>query len=93
MRINRTAIASTALLLCASSLAAQRPRQPAQPAARPDTTRQDSTRRDALSRFVESVNVRALGPAAYSGRVTAIAVPSSREPRPKTFYIGSAGGG
>lgn len=93
MRINRTAIASTALLLCASSLAAQRPRQPARPPARPDTARQDTTQRDALSRFVESVNIRSIGPAAYSGRVTAIAVPSSREPRPKTFYIGSAGGG
>src|SRR5881394_1568631 len=48
---------------------------------------------DSVTRFLENFNYRALGPAAYSGRVTAIAVPRSSEPRPKTFYIGSAGGG
>lgn len=90
------AACSLGLLLVPSMLVAQRGRQgPPVGAApqRPDTTRRDTTQRDALSRFVESLSVRHVGPAAYSGRVTAIAVPSSREPRPKTFYIGSAGGG
>jgi photosystem II stability/assembly factor-like uncharacterized protein len=45
------------------------------------------------STFLEAFTFRSLGPAAYSGRVTAIAVPTIREPRPKTFYIGAAGGG
>jgi photosystem II stability/assembly factor-like uncharacterized protein len=53
----------------------------------------DTTARDSLSKFLESFTYRALGPAAYSGRVTAIAVPATNEPRPKTFFIGSAGGG
>ena len=53
----------------------------------------DTTARDSVTRFLEAFTYRALGPAAYSGRVTAIAVPTTREPRPKTFYIGSAGGG
>jgi photosystem II stability/assembly factor-like uncharacterized protein len=57
-----------------------------------DTTRRDTTS-DSLSRFLGRFHYRALGPAAYSGRVTAIAVPRSAEPRPKTFYIGAAGGG
>src|SRR5258705_7450683 len=48
---------------------------------------------DSATRFLENFPYRALGPAAYSGRVTAIAVPTTTEPRPKTFYIGSAGGG
>ena len=74
--------------------AAQRPRQGAraQAPARTDTTPADTTH-DALARFVEATNIRVVGPAAYSGRVTAIAVPHASEPRPKTFYIGSAGGG
>jgi photosystem II stability/assembly factor-like uncharacterized protein len=96
MRPTRLEIAGSLLLVLATPLPAQRGRQqpPARPtAAAPDTTRQDSTRRDPLTRFVESTNIRLVGPAAYSGRVTAIAVPASREPRPKTFYIGSAGGG
>ena len=80
-----------AALVLVSPLAAQR-RQAAAPR---DTTRRDTTRTpsDSLSKYVENFNYRALGPAAYSGRVTAIAVPRSSEPRPKTFYIGAAGGG
>ena len=99
MNLSRALIACSVLSVLSTAVPAQRPRQPAQTparpgASRPDTARQDTTqRRDALARFVESTNIRALGPAAYSGRVTAIAVPSSREPRPKTFYIGAAGGG
>src|SRR5712672_4329011 len=80
-----------AALVFVSPLVAQRRQAPA---AR-DTTRRDTTRTpsDSLSKFLENFNYRALGPAAYSGRVTAIAVPTTSEPRPKTFYVGSAGGG
>ena len=83
----------TALLL-APLLPGQQPsgRRRATPAA--DTTHPDTAApRDSLSRFLASVRYRALGPAAYSGRVTAIAAPHGTEPRPKTFYIGAAGGG
>ena len=72
-------------LLLLAVLALQRPATPA-PA-------RDTSARDSVTRFLENFNYRALGPAAYSGRVTAIAVPTTAEPRPKTFYIGSAGGG
>ena len=93
----KTACASVLLVFLGSALEAQRPRQqaPSRGApARADTTRADTSRqRDALARFVEATNIRPIGPAAYSGRVTSIAVPRSTEPRPKTFYIGSAGGG
>jgi photosystem II stability/assembly factor-like uncharacterized protein len=95
---NRFAIVLT---LIAAPLAAQQPT--AKPAARPprratavapDTTKRDTTTvKDSLQRFVESFNYRNLGPAAYSGRVTAIAVPAGQGPRPKTIYIGAAGGG
>src|SRR2546427_121694 len=81
-------------------LAAQRPAAPARvrpraAAAATDTTRRDTTAAasDPISKFLESFTYRTLGPAAYSGRVTAIAVPKGTEPRPKTFYIGAAGGG
>jgi photosystem II stability/assembly factor-like uncharacterized protein len=92
-------------LVAATSGAAFAQRQPAQPTSRPaareqrrttaaDTARRDTAQvRDSLTRFIESVAIRHLGPAAYSGRVTAIAVPHSAQPRPSTFYIGSAGGG
>jgi photosystem II stability/assembly factor-like uncharacterized protein len=47
---------------------------------------------DALARFLERFPFRPLGPAAYSGRVTALAVPrTGREPL--TVYVGAAGGG
>src|SRR5207237_1421508 len=94
-------LAAAALLLGAAPLQAQRPRRPVPrdtaivaDSARADTSGADTTRsRDPLARFVESTVIRSLGPAAYSGRVTAIAVPRSTEPRPRTFFIGSAGGG
>src|SRR2546428_8591850 len=79
-------------------LAAQRPAAPARvrpraAAAATDTTRRDTTAAasDPISKFLESFTYRTLGPAAYSGRVTAIAVPKGTEPRPKTCYIGAAG--
>src|SRR6185503_15870943 len=72
-------------LLLLAALALQRPATPAPV--------RDTTVRDSVTRFLENFNYRALGPAAYAGLVTAIAVPRSAEPRPKTFYIGSAGGG
>src|SRR5437667_12263877 len=80
--------------------AANRPPAPARArpraaAAATDTTRRDTTAAasDPISKFLESFTYRTLGPAAYSGRVTAIAVPKGTEPRPKTCYIGAAGGG
>ncbi len=91
------------LALFAAPLAAQQPTaKPARPprraaapaAAQTDTTKRDTTTvKDSLQRFVESFNYRNLGPAAYSGRVTAIAVPPGQGPRPKNIYIGAAGGG
>src|SRR6267378_6793202 len=79
-----------------SSLSAQRPRPvPQRAAAAADTSRRDTSAAatDPVSKFLESFTYRVLGPAAYSGRVTAIAVPRSAEPRPKTCYVGAAGGG
>ncbi|MFI5279220.1 MAG: WD40/YVTN/BNR-like repeat-containing protein [Gemmatimonadales bacterium] len=97
MTNTKTAIAGIVLVFLGSALQAQRPRQPAVSrgvAARSDTSRADTSRQQgARARFVEATNIRPIGPAAYSGRVTSIAVPRSAEPRPKTFYIGSAGGG
>ncbi|MGH7568393.1 MAG: VPS10 domain-containing protein, partial [Gemmatimonadales bacterium] len=62
--------------------------------ARADTARADTAAaKDSLTRFVESFSWRLLGPAAYSGRITALAVPANAGPRPKTFYAGAAGGG
>jgi photosystem II stability/assembly factor-like uncharacterized protein len=74
--------------LAGVSLAAQRRATKPPPVA----TAADTTP-DSLARFLSSFNYRGLGPAAFSGRVTAIAVPAGTEPRPKTFYIGAAGGG
>jgi photosystem II stability/assembly factor-like uncharacterized protein len=86
-------------LVLALSLALPRPLplQAQQPAGRrrpvaADTMKPDTTP-DSLTRFLERFHYRALGPAAYSGRVTAFAVPHTTEPRPKTFYVGAAGGG
>lgn len=45
---------------------------------------------DPVTRFVQGFAYRALGPAAFSGRVTSLAVP---RPYRKTFYVGAAGGG
>jgi photosystem II stability/assembly factor-like uncharacterized protein len=57
---------------------------------RQDTTAGKIPVGDSLTRFIDKFSFRNLGPAAYSGRVTAIAVP---KPFRKTIYIGSAGGG
>ncbi len=86
------------LLLPREPVFSQRPHRatpaPRADSARIDTTGSDTVRaRDPLSRFIEATNIRSLGPTAYSGRVTAIAVPRSAEARPRTFYIGAAGGG
>ncbi|MGI8496516.1 MAG: WD40/YVTN/BNR-like repeat-containing protein [Gemmatimonadaceae bacterium] len=65
-------------------------------AQRRDTTKTDTTKgpkvppADPLTRFLGAFTARGLGPAAYSGRVTAIAVP---KPYHKIIYAGSAGGG
>jgi photosystem II stability/assembly factor-like uncharacterized protein len=45
---------------------------------------------DPLTRLLGKISFRNLGPAAYSGRVTALAVPT---PYRKTIYVGAAGGG
>lgn len=45
---------------------------------------------DPLTRFLDKFTYRNLGPAAYSGRVTAIAVPVQSR---RTIYVGTAGGG
>ena len=45
---------------------------------------------DPLTRLLGKISFRNLGPAAYSGRVTALAVPT---PYRKTLYVGAAGGG
>src|SRR5207253_6780129 len=91
------ALASAVLFGAAPApLVAQKPRPKRPPAAAPaDTTarRTDSaaTAQDSLTRFLESFSLRNLGPAAYSGRVTALAVPHTTGPA-KTLYIGAAGG-
>src|SRR5438128_7618805 len=89
---------ASAMLLAAAPLVAQKPtpKRSPPPAARADTAtrRSDSTvaPKDSLTRFLESFSFRNLGPAAYSGRVTAIAVQSTAG-YSKTYYIGAAGGG
>src|SRR2546426_9812992 len=89
---------ASAMLLAAAPLVAQKPtpKRPPPPAARADTAtrRSDSTAapKDSLTRLLESFSFRNLGPAAYSGRVTALAVPRTGG-YSKTFYIGAAGGG
>src|SRR3989441_10585323 len=76
--------------LAACAVAQRRPAAP----ARSDTgpTAPPSAPKDSLTRFLESFSFRNLGPAAYSGRVTALAVPRTGG-YSKTFYIGAAGGG
>src|SRR2546422_8390246 len=58
--------------LAACAVAQRRPAAP----ARSDTgpTAPPSAPKDSLTRFLESFSYRNLGPAAYSGRVTALAV-------------------
>src|SRR2546427_11184977 len=89
---------ASAMLLAAAPLVAQKPtpKRSPPPAARADTAtrRSDSTAapKDSLTRFLESFSFRNLGPAAYSGRVTALAVPRTGG-YSKSFYIGAAAGG
>jgi len=94
---SRSSVAlASAVLLGAAPLVAQKPRPKRPPAAAPaDTARRaDSaaTAKDSLTRFLENFSLRNLGPAAYSGRVTALAVPHAAG-YPNTFYVGAAGGG
>src|SRR5918912_3395482 len=63
-------------------------RQAPQDSGRADSARQQPA--DPLTRFLGAFTFRNLGPAAYSGRVTALAVP---RPYRKTIYVGTAGGG
>src|SRR3989441_3739369 len=88
---------ASAVLLGAAALVAQKPTPKRPPAAaRADTTTRPSDTtaapKDSLTRFLESFSFRNLGPAAYSGRVTARAVPRTGG-YSKTFYIVAAGGG
>src|SRR5438046_4993320 len=87
----RFAASCAALVVVARPVFAQRPARPRPPA--PTPPRDTTITKDSVTKFLESFNYRSLGPAAYSGRVTALAVPNSREPRAKTWYVGAAGGG
>ena len=98
--MNRETLAVAALLcgvaFTASSQAptVRRDRKPARVAPAPPQARSDTTpaSKDSLTSFTESFSFRNLGPAAYSGRVTALAVPHAAG-YPNTFYVGAAGGG
>src|SRR5436309_1080389 len=98
--MNRETLAVAALLcgvaFTASSQAptVRRDRKPARVAPAPPRARSDTTpaSKDSLTSFTESFSFRNLGPAAYSGRVTALAVPHAAG-YPNTFYVGAAGGG
>jgi len=72
-------------MLSASAAATQQPRRQSRGAA-PDTTAQATP----LDHFLKGFSLRSVGPAAYSGRVTAFAVPT---PYHNTIYVGAAGGG
>lgn len=92
--MTRTTLACAALLATlALAAVAQQPaghRGPKKPAG-PDTT---PAAADPLTRFVDGFTYRNLGPAAYSGRVTSLAVPrTGTGAYPKTIYVGAAGGG
>ena len=81
--IRRAMTLIVAAFLAAAPLHAQRP------VAASDT----ATPKDSLTRFLAAFTYRNLGPAAYSGRVTALAVAGPPSPAPKTIYVGAAGGG
>src|SRR5437867_2080482 len=83
-----TTVVPMLLVLCGRVGSAQRP-PPRAATPRPDST---APAKDALTRFLEGFTYRNLGPAAYSGRVTSLAVPRGT-PYPKTMYVGAAGGG
>ncbi|HET6229953.1 MAG TPA: hypothetical protein VFE05_07790 [Longimicrobiaceae bacterium] len=96
--------AGAAMLALAPAVAAQQggatPRDTA--GALHETSRQGAQQRDTaaarqvqlptdpVSQAVRGFTLRNLGPAAYSGRVTSIAVPRTYR---KTIYVGTAGGG
>src|SRR2546427_11662657 len=88
---------ASAMLLAAAPLVAQKPtpKRPPPPAARADTAtrRSDSTAapKDSLTRFLESFSFRNPGPAAYSGRVAALAVPRTGG-HSRRVDVGAAGG-
>ncbi|GAC1683199.1 MAG: hypothetical protein NVS9B3_01030 [Gemmatimonadaceae bacterium] len=102
MTMDRLIAFLAATTLIASSAAAQvTPRPPIggdtvlrQPSPGRDSLRSDSggvvPTGDSLTRFLGKFTYRNLGPAAYSGRVTAVAVPV---PYHTTIYVGTAGGG
>ena len=103
MNLSRSAIhraAPLVALLSTSAGAQARPpagdsalRQPNPGGARAAAqTSPDSAPRsaDPLTRFLGKISFRNIGPAAYSGRVTSLAVPT---PYRKTIYVGAAGGG
>ena len=82
-------VVSAALVLSftttvASPVAAQRA---ARPTASPASSPADSA---IVARIAGTIPVRSLGPAAMSGRVTALAVP---RPFTRSYYVGTAGGG
>ncbi|MGH7647906.1 MAG: WD40/YVTN/BNR-like repeat-containing protein [Gemmatimonadaceae bacterium] len=85
MTIRRFVAALGAVLLGATPATAQQSRRQPRPAT-PDT----ATAATPLQHFLHGINLRALGPAAYSGRVTSFAVPT---PYHNTIYVGAAGGG
>ena len=85
MTTTRCAVVFAAAMLSASAAAAQQPRRHSRAAA-PDTTATATP----LDHFVKGFSLRSVGPAAYSGRVTAFAVPT---PYHNTIYVGAAGGG
>ncbi|MDB4948350.1 MAG: hypothetical protein JWM27_999 [Gemmatimonadetes bacterium] len=74
------------------------------PDAKRETARQDAQQRDTaaarpptppdtagpLTRFTRGFPLRNLGPAAFAGRITAVAVPRGSR---RTIYLGTAGGG
>src|SRR5438094_66494 len=96
--MNRETLAVAALLcgvaFTASSQAptVRRDRKPARVAPAPPQARSDTTpaSKDSLTSFTESFSFRNLGPAAYSGRVTALAVPHAAG-YPNTFYVAALG--
>src|SRR6266480_7645719 len=63
--------------------------RPVPKVAAPDT----AAPKDSLARFLEAFTYRNLGPSAYSGRVTSLAVAGPPSAAPKTIYVGAAGGG
>jgi photosystem II stability/assembly factor-like uncharacterized protein len=94
-----------ALMLAPSAPAQQggRVRADTVPAAQRETARQGAQQRDTtaarptppdtagpLTRFVRGFTARNLGPSAFAGRATSIAVPRGSR---RTIYLGTAGGG